>query len=45
GSDSFGEGIPVPNEEHLPILSRALGIDTNDNSADFIGGWIGTPGK
>ncbi|MCP4675965.1 MAG: hypothetical protein GY854_10760 [Deltaproteobacteria bacterium] len=45
GSDSFGEGIPVPNEEHLPILSRALGIDTNDNSDDFIGGWIGTPGK
>ncbi|MCP4601498.1 MAG: hypothetical protein GY847_13450 [Proteobacteria bacterium] len=45
GIYDLGEGMPLLNRDSVPIYSRALGIDTNDNLSDFVGSWIGTPGE
>jgi hypothetical protein len=45
GAFSYGEGDPLPDDESVPVFTRLLGVDTDDNANDFSGGWVGTPGS
>ncbi|MFO8070416.1 MAG: hypothetical protein R6V85_00960 [Polyangia bacterium] len=43
GDGEHGEGQAV-DDDGSPCFSRVGGIDTDDNVADFLGGWTPTPG-
>jgi hypothetical protein len=45
GQYDFGEGEPIPHKDDVSVFMRVLGIDTNDNKADFVGRWTGVPGQ
>jgi hypothetical protein len=44
GAAGYGEGDPASIEDEPLCFARLFGIDTNDNTADFIGTWAPTPG-
>lgn len=45
GQYDFGEGEPIPDKDGVSVFTRILGLDTNNNKGDFIGRWVGDPGR
>jgi hypothetical protein len=44
GDGTQGEGDPVSSDGAPRCYARPVGIDTNQNAADFVPNWIATPG-